>query len=585
MPLQHRVSGQNVDLDDQKKQAIRDGIGASAADHSHAGLMTPAERNKLGSLPSSTALSAALAAKADLVGGKLRTDQVPDIALQQYLGAVASQAAMLALAGQSGDWCSRTDTGTDWRIVGDPTTLAGWLQTSYPSAPVSSVNGKTGAVTLTPADIPGLGPLAGMSLPEAQAAVSGPWVSRHTATGGAVQRACGAFTESADVSDLQRMFTDVRRVPGKIAGFRLGFEFISSLAHPPVTLARYALTGVAGNSAVASMDAAAQYSAALAMDITFQSAAGFTPAARRSQKRPSKIYWSDFIPCAAEEGQTIVSRFLVPNPNQTTPVAWRYTYCPHGIASRANYLAAVANPVMWNSVAADWLTGNNNWGVNSTNMQVGAFVPYFEWIFANDTNVSSVWVYGDSTAVGTTGVGTTDAAVSPVIQACQQVSADTGKIVIPVVGAVGGTTTWDSYIRMSDMIEDIDVHPSAVIWHVGSQNNNSVTTTDTIQRGLLLRVAQMCAQHGIRLILQTQIPLNGATLEIDAARKSLNDFARAICSSGRATLADWDAVVTDGGTPAAYKPIYGNLSHPTAAAYDTYAATALKPAIRAALGI
>lgn len=418
-----------------------------------------------------------------------------------------------------------------------------------------------------------------------QSSVSGPWVARNIYSGGAIQRACGAFTESSDLADLQRMFTDVRRVPGRIAGFRLGFEFASSLTHPPITLARYALTGVAGNGAVASMDAASQYSAALAKDITFQSAAGFTPAARRSVKRPSKIYWSDFIPCPAEEGQTIVSRFLVPNPNQTTPVTWRHTYCPHGISSRANYLAAVTNPVMWNTVASDWLTGNNSWGVNSTNMQVGAFVPYFEWIFANDTDVASVWAFGDSTTVGTTGTGATDAAVSPVIQACQQVSTDTGKIIIPVVGGVGGTTTWDSFTRLSDMLSDVDTLPTAVIWHVGSQNNNSSTTTDTTQRGLLLRVAQMCAQRGIRLILQTQIPLNGAALGIDTARKSLNDFARSICSAGRATLSDWDAVVTDGGTPAAYNPIYGSLSHPTAAAYDTYAATVLKPAIRAALGI
>lgn len=70
MPLQHRVSGQNVDLDDQKKQAIRDGIGASAADHSHAGLMTPAERNKLGSLPVNPL--------ADLVDMRAALDAAPE---------------------------------------------------------------------------------------------------------------------------------------------------------------------------------------------------------------------------------------------------------------------------------------------------------------------------------------------------------------------------------------------------------------------------------------------------------------------------------------------------------------------------
>lgn len=118
--------------------------------------MTADQQAKLDGLPTGAALTTALAGKASLVGGKLDPSQVPDIALQQYLGAVANEAAMLALAGQLGDWCTRSDTGTDWRIVGNPATLAGWLQTAYPSAPVSSVNGKTGAVTLAKGDV-GLG--------------------------------------------------------------------------------------------------------------------------------------------------------------------------------------------------------------------------------------------------------------------------------------------------------------------------------------------------------------------------------------------------------------------------------------------
>lgn len=167
-------------------------LGAAAAGHTHAELMTASERAKLANLPDADALDVSLAGKASLIAGKLAPDQVPDIALQQYLGAVATEAAMLALVGQAGDWCSRSDTGTDWRIVGDPSTLAGWLQTSYPSAPVSSVNGKSGAVVLTPADIGSvrqddLGPLALMTLPEAQAAVSGAlWVQRAWGAGAPV---------------------------------------------------------------------------------------------------------------------------------------------------------------------------------------------------------------------------------------------------------------------------------------------------------------------------------------------------------------------------------------------------------------
>lgn len=86
---------------------------------------------------------------ASLVGGKLPTSQLPDLAVTAYLGGVASQAAMLALSGQQGDWCTRTDLGTTWLITGaDPTLLASWTQLSYPAAPVTSVNGTTGTVTV-----------------------------------------------------------------------------------------------------------------------------------------------------------------------------------------------------------------------------------------------------------------------------------------------------------------------------------------------------------------------------------------------------------------------------------------------------
>jgi hypothetical protein len=107
--------------------------------------------------PVSTATATALGNKADLVGGKLDQTQLPDIALVQYLGSVASQAAMLALSGQPGDWAIRSDLSTTWIITASPPSiLANWTQLSYPTAPVTSVAGKTGAVALVKADV-GLG--------------------------------------------------------------------------------------------------------------------------------------------------------------------------------------------------------------------------------------------------------------------------------------------------------------------------------------------------------------------------------------------------------------------------------------------
>ncbi|MEA5367718.1 hypothetical protein VA596_49865 [Amycolatopsis sp., V23-08] len=82
---------------------------------------------------------------------------IPAIAIADFLGAVASQAAMLALAGQRGDWCTRTDLGTDWQLIAEPaTSLASWREHTYPASPVQSVAGRIGAVALSKADV-GLG--------------------------------------------------------------------------------------------------------------------------------------------------------------------------------------------------------------------------------------------------------------------------------------------------------------------------------------------------------------------------------------------------------------------------------------------
>ncbi|WP_395737460.1 hypothetical protein [Prosthecobacter sp.] len=100
---------------------------------------------------------AADALKADLVGGVIPTAQIPAIAISAFLGSVGSEAAMLALSGQSGDWCNRSDTSTAWVIVGsNPAQLSSWAQINYPASPVQSVNGQSGTIVLGKADV-GLG--------------------------------------------------------------------------------------------------------------------------------------------------------------------------------------------------------------------------------------------------------------------------------------------------------------------------------------------------------------------------------------------------------------------------------------------
>ena len=107
-------------------------------------------------------------------GGKVPQAQLPAIAITEYLGEVANQTAMLALSGQKGDWCIRTDTGAVWIITGtDPALLGSWTSVSYPASPVTSVAGRTGDVTISEADVSGLGTAAALDVPESGNAASG----------------------------------------------------------------------------------------------------------------------------------------------------------------------------------------------------------------------------------------------------------------------------------------------------------------------------------------------------------------------------------------------------------------------------
>lgn len=100
------------------------------------------------------ALTSALMSKADLINNVIPTSQIPSIAVVQYLGQVATEAAMLALRGEGGDWCIRTDSFTQWVIIANNgAAFSDWIQLPNGISPVSSINGQTGAVTLGTGDL------------------------------------------------------------------------------------------------------------------------------------------------------------------------------------------------------------------------------------------------------------------------------------------------------------------------------------------------------------------------------------------------------------------------------------------------
>lgn len=92
-------------------------------------------------------LLASMAAKADLVDGKLRVDQLPALAIGATTD-VADEAAMLALTAEPGDIAIRTDESKTYRLAAEPaTTLANWKWLRTPTDVVLSVAGLTGTIT------------------------------------------------------------------------------------------------------------------------------------------------------------------------------------------------------------------------------------------------------------------------------------------------------------------------------------------------------------------------------------------------------------------------------------------------------
>lgn len=86
-------------------------------------------------------------------GGKLSEAVIPAIAITDTF-VVDSQSAMLALEAQQGDVAVRTDVNKTFILKTAPaTTLANWVELETPTDAVTSVNGLTGAVTLTTSEV------------------------------------------------------------------------------------------------------------------------------------------------------------------------------------------------------------------------------------------------------------------------------------------------------------------------------------------------------------------------------------------------------------------------------------------------
>lgn len=84
--------------------------------------------------------------------GKLVASQIPSIAISDFLGEVASDAALLTLSGQRGDWATvvpaNAANAQSWMLVGDDATVASnWKEIRTPSDGVTSIRNVSGSVT------------------------------------------------------------------------------------------------------------------------------------------------------------------------------------------------------------------------------------------------------------------------------------------------------------------------------------------------------------------------------------------------------------------------------------------------------
>lgn len=147
----------------------------------------------LGYVPSSSANAGTPGGAATLdANGKLLASQLPAVAITDTF-VVADQASMVGLTAQVGDVAVRTDLNKSFILKTEPaSTVGNWQELLTPTDAVSSVAGRTGAVTLTVADISGTLPVT----------KGGTGVTTSTGTGNVVLSASPTLTGTLNLGTM-----------------------------------------------------------------------------------------------------------------------------------------------------------------------------------------------------------------------------------------------------------------------------------------------------------------------------------------------------------------------------------------------
>lgn len=145
--------------------------------------------------------------------GKLSASQIPQIAISDFLGEVADEAAMLALTGQRGDWAIRLDNNTSYMLIAeDATQAASWKAIVTPDDGVTALRNASGTQTglngvVTLADVAFSGAANDLSFSDAS------YTATHV-SGALVEVMAKANDTASDVAALETAMGDKVGITG-----------------------------------------------------------------------------------------------------------------------------------------------------------------------------------------------------------------------------------------------------------------------------------------------------------------------------------------------------------------------------------
>jgi len=143
-------------------------------------------------------------------GGKLNTSVLPPLAIGETF-VVNSESAMIALNAQRGDVAVRTDLNKTFILSQEPaSSLSNWVE-MLATGTVVSVNGKTGAVSLTKSDV-GLGSVQNYEIATQAEAEAGTSSTKYMTP----QRTSQAITALSPVKSVNNMTGDVHLTANEI---------------------------------------------------------------------------------------------------------------------------------------------------------------------------------------------------------------------------------------------------------------------------------------------------------------------------------------------------------------------------------